>query len=60
MGKLLTKKENFQKYRNYEPGHIKIELIHQGKLYGQNCTLKYLDFVNSVLYNNNWDIINDK
>ena len=39
---------------------MKIELIKQGKWYGQNFPLKYLGvhFGNSVLDNTSWDEIN--
>ena len=45
MKKLLAQKQTFQKFRPYELGHIKIELINQNNLYGHYCTLKYLECI---------------
>ena len=45
MKKLLARNQTFQKFRSYELGHIKIELINQDKWYGHNCTLKYLECI---------------
>ena len=35
----------FQKFAPYGLGHIKIEVVNQGKWYGHNCTLKYLECI---------------
>ena len=43
MKKLPAQKQIFQKFRPYELGHIKIELINQDKWYGHSCTIKYLE-----------------
>ena len=45
MKKLPAQKQTFQKFRPYELGHIKIELINQNNLYGHYCTLKYLECI---------------
>ena len=62
MKKLLAQRQTFQKFRPYEVWHIKIELRNQGKWYGRNCTLKYLEcfLLITSLITTTGDIINNK
>ena len=62
MKKLQAEKQTFQKFRPYELWHIKIELRNQGKWYGHDRILKYLECILLIpsLKTTTRDIINNK